>query len=215
MVWASTAAGMDVSLTEWLDTAWQPSRWTCGVTAKAMESGVTSTRGRNGFGGVVILSTARSGRLAKARRFVLSSPALKLKANVPAWKTSLGKVMANIAPRLALDNEVDPGTVSRIPEVVTAYRADPLVHGKISSRLYAEWQRAAVENLEHAGDIKIPFLILAGTADRLIDFEGSKELHARAPKTSELQLLEGRYHEPFNDLGSEEVFALIAEWLKK
>ncbi len=167
------------------------------------------------FGGVVMLSTVRSGRLAKARRFVLSSPALKLKVKVPAWKTSLGKIMASVAPRLALDNDVDPGTVSRIPEVVAAYRSDPMVHSKISSRLYAEWQRAAAENLEHAGDIKLPFLIIAGTADRLIDFEGSKELHARAPKISDLQLLEGRYHEPFNDLGSEEAFALIAEWLKK
>ena len=163
----------------------------------------------------MVLSAVRSSRLAKAKRFVLSSPALKLKAEVPAWKTSLGKVMASIAPRLALDNEVDPGTVSRVPEVVAAYRADPLVHSKISSRLYAEWQRAAAENLGLAGDVKIPFLILAGTGDRLIDFEGSTELHARAPETSELQLLEGRYHEPFNDLGSDEVFALIAEWLKK
>jgi acylglycerol lipase len=167
------------------------------------------------FGGAVMLSTVRSGKLAHARRFVLSSPALKLKAKVPAWKTSLGKVMANVAPRLAIENEVDAGTVSRIPEVVAAYRADPLVHGKISSRLYAEWQRAARENIEHAGDIKIPFLILAGTADRLIDFEGSRQLHERAPAMSELRLLEGRYHEPFNDLGDEEVFALIAEWLGK
>jgi alpha-beta hydrolase superfamily lysophospholipase len=167
------------------------------------------------FGGAVMLSTVRSGKVKHARRFVLSSPALKLKAKVPAWKTSLGKVMANVAPRLAMENEVDAGTVSRIPEVVAAYRADPLVHGKISSRLFMEWQRAARENIEHAGDIRIPFLILAGTADRLIDFEGSRRLHERAPAMSELRLLEGRYHEPFNDLGDEEVFALIAEWLRK
>jgi acylglycerol lipase len=167
------------------------------------------------FGGAAMLSTVRSGRLKHAKRFVLSSPALKLKAKVPGWKTSLGKVMANIAPRLAMENDVDAGTVSRIPEVVADYRSDPLVHGKISSRLYVEWQRAARENIEHAGEIKIPFLILAGTADRLIDFEGSNELHERAPATSELRLLEGRYHEPFNDLGDEEVYALIAEWLRK
>jgi acylglycerol lipase len=167
------------------------------------------------FGGVVMLSTVRSGRLPNARRFVLSSPALKLKAAVPAWKSGLGKVMSNIAPRLAMSNEVDAGTVSRIPEVVAAYRSDPLVHNKISSRLYAEWQRAAAENLARAGDIAIPFLILAGTADRLIDPEGSRRLHAAAPQTSELRMLEGRYHEPFNDKDSEEVFSLIAEWLEK
>jgi len=167
------------------------------------------------FGGAVMLSTVRSGKLVRARRFVLSSPALKLKTKVPAWKTSLGKAMATLAPRLAVANEVDAGTVSRIPDVVEAYRSDPLVHNKISFRLYDEWQRAAGENLERAGDIRIPFLILAGTADRLIDPEGSKEFHARAPETSELHLLEGRYHEPFNDVGSEEVFALIADWLRR
>jgi alpha-beta hydrolase superfamily lysophospholipase len=167
------------------------------------------------FGGVVVLSAIRSGKLPNARRFVLSSPALKLKATVPAWKSTLGKMMSNIAPTLSMSNEVDPGTVSRVAEVVEAYRTDPLVHSKISSRLYAEWQRAAAENLARAVDIRIPFLILAGTADRLIDPEGSRQLQAAAPTMSDLRILDGRYHEPFNDRGAEEVFSLIAEWLGK
>ena len=166
------------------------------------------------FGGALMLSAVRAGRVPRAKRFVLSSPALRLKVAVPAWKTTLARVASRVAPRLALSNEVDARTVSRIPEVVEAYRADPLVHGKISTRLFSEWQRAAAENLEHAVEITLPFLILAGTADQLIDPEGSRELHRRAP-TSELHLLEGRDHEPFNDLGSEEVFALIARWLRK
>ena len=167
------------------------------------------------FGGVVLLSTVRSGKLANARRFVLSSPALRLKAKVPAWMANLGMVMSNIAPRLTINNEVDPQTVSRIPDVVEAYRIDPLVHNKISLRLYAEWQLAAAEDLDRAGDLRIPFLILAGTADRLIDPACSHELHEQAPSMSELRMLEGRYHEPFNDLGSDEVFSIIAEWLRK
>jgi alpha-beta hydrolase superfamily lysophospholipase len=167
------------------------------------------------FGGAVMLSAIESGRLANAKRFVLSSPAIKIKAKVPAWKSALGGLTARVAPRLAMSNQVDPATVSRIPEVVEAYRTDPLVHDKISSGLYAAWQRAVSESLEHAGEIKIPFLILAGTADMLIDPEGSRELHARAPVASELRLLEGRYHEPFNDLGSDEVFSAIADWLNR
>jgi lysophospholipase len=167
------------------------------------------------FGGVVMLSAVRSGKLPGARRFVLSSPALKLKASVPAWKTGAARFMSRIAPRLALDNEVDAATVSRIPEIVDAYRSDPLVHRKISSRLYSEWRRAAEENLQRAKEMPLPFLILAGTDDRLIDPVGSQELHARTPGKSELRMLEGRYHEPFNDLGSDEAFAVIAEWLAK
>lgn len=165
------------------------------------------------FGGVVMLSTVRAGKLAGAKRFILSSPALKLKATVPAWKTMAAATLSRIAPKLAMDNEVDAGTISRIPEVVYAYRKDPLVHHKISSRTYTEWRRAADENLAYAAEISLPFLILAGTADRLIDPAGSEELHSRTRSNSVLKMLEGRYHEPFNDLGSDEVFAAISEWL--
>jgi alpha-beta hydrolase superfamily lysophospholipase len=167
------------------------------------------------FGGVVVLSAVRSGTLSGARRFVVSSPALKLKVEVPAWKTKLAMVIGNIAPALSMNNGLDAQTISRIPEVVEAYRTDPLVHGKISSRLYSEWQKASTENLERAADLRIPFLILAGSADQLIDPAGSIELHERAPSMSDLRVLDGRYHEPFNDLGSDEVFSIIAEWLRK
>lgn len=167
------------------------------------------------FGGATMLSTVLAGKLPRSKRFIVSSPALKVKAAVPAWKLTLGNVASKVLPKLALDNEVDPGSISRIPEVVEAYRTDPLVHSKISSRLYTEWRAAAEHILEHAGEIKVPFLILAGTADRLIDPEGSRELHRKAPGVSELKLLEGRYHEPFNDKDSDEVFALIADWLAR
>lgn len=167
------------------------------------------------FGGVVLLSAVRSNKLVRTRRFVLSSPALKLKASVPAWKRTAAGVVSKVLPGLAMDNEVDPGTVSRVSEVVDAYRNDPLVHRKISARLYAEWRQAAADNLVHGGEIGIPFLILAGTDDRLIDPAGSQALHRKSITKSELALLPGRYHEPFNDLDSDEVFSTIAEWVRK
>lgn len=167
------------------------------------------------FGGPALLSTVLAGKLPDTRRFILSSPAMRLKAKVPGWKVALGQATSTLLPRLTLDNEVDAGVLSRIPEVVDAYRTDPLVHSKISSRLYAEWSRAAKRILEHAGEIKLPFLILAGTDDRLVDPAGSEELHRLTASVSELKLLEGRYHEPFNDVDSEEVFAVIADWLSR
>jgi len=196
---------------EWVDDA---SAFVAHVQSHVAGEGEVVPLGHS-FGGVVTLSAIRSGKLPGARRFVLSSPALRLKASVPGWKTSAAGLMSRIAPRFALDNEVDAATVSRIPEIVDAYRSDPLVHRKISSRLYSEWRNAADENLQHASEISLPFLILAGTNDRLIDPAGSQELHARTPGKSELRMLEGRYHEPFNDLGSDEVFAVIAEWLAR
>jgi acylglycerol lipase len=165
------------------------------------------------FGGAAMLSTVLAGKLPKSKRFVVSSAALKVKVEVPAWKIKLGTATSKLIPRLALDNEVDPKLLSRLPEVVEAYREDPLVHSKISSRLYTEWLAATKYILDHAAEIKIPFLILAGTDDGLIDPAGSRQLHEKAPSMSELRLLEGRYHEPFNDRDNEEVFKLITNWL--
>jgi alpha-beta hydrolase superfamily lysophospholipase len=164
------------------------------------------------FGGAVMLSTVLAGKVNHSQRFIVSSPALKLKVAVPGWKVGLARVTSKLVPKLTLDNEVDPGAVSRIPEVVEAYRSDPLVHSKISSRLYSEWMTAAHDILARSGEIKVPFLILAGTDDRLIDPRGSEQLNQKSPR-SELHMLPGRYHEPFNDLGSEEVFELIARWV--
>jgi alpha-beta hydrolase superfamily lysophospholipase len=165
------------------------------------------------FGGVAMLSTVLAGKLPKSKRFIVSSPALRLKVPVPGWTLALARLASTVAPKLAFDNKVDPKTISRLPEVVEAYSTDPLVHSKISSRMYSEWMSACKRIFEHAGEISIPFLILAGSADRLIDPEGSKELHRLSASTSQLRMLEGRYHEPFNDLDNEEVFAMIAEWL--
>ena len=167
------------------------------------------------FGGVALLSTVIAGKLPNSRRFIVSSPALRLKMAVPGWKVAFGKAASRIVPKLTLSNDVNAGTLSRIPEVVEAYRTDPLVHDKISVRLGSEWIDASKRILEHAGEIKLPFLILAGTDDRLIDPAGSEDLHRLTASVSELRLLEGRYHEPFNDVDNEEVFAVIADWLSR
>ncbi len=167
------------------------------------------------FGGAILLSTVLGRKLPRTKRFVVSSPALRLKIVVPGWKMNLGRAASRVAPRLSMANGVDAGTVSRIPDVVEAYRTDPLVHNKLTSRTGTELLGAQQDILARAGDIKIPFLILAGTDDRLIDPQGSVALHAAAPGMSDLRLLEGRYHEPFNDRDNEEVFSMIAQWLGK
>ena len=167
------------------------------------------------FGGATVLSTVLAGKLPKSKRFIVSSPALKVKVAVPGWKITLGNAMSKLMPRFALDAPAHGSLLSRIPEVAEAYDRDPLVHGKMSSRLYTEWQQATRDIVARAGQIKIPFLILAGSDDNLIDPAGSRDLHAQALSMSELRVFEGRLHEPFNDLGSEEVFQVIADWLRK
>jgi alpha-beta hydrolase superfamily lysophospholipase len=163
------------------------------------------------FGGVVALSALIRGAI-KADRLVLSNPAIRPAVNVPAWKARLGVLSSRLLPGLVLTNQVDPGVLSRDPAVVRAYREDPLVHDRISSRLYTEWLEARQEAIDRAGSIEIPVLLICSAADRLIDPAGSRELAARLPR-AELKIYADRYHEPFNDLGANEVFRDLAAWL--
>lgn len=165
------------------------------------------------FGGVVTLSAILDQKV-RARRFVLSNPGLRPKIRVPGWKTSFGRLASRIAPAVTLSNEVDPASISRDPAEVESYRTDPLVHSKISTRLYTEWQEASADVYRRAADLTTPFWLIVGAADPLIDPDSSRELDrlaVNAPHT--MRVYPGRFHEPFNDLGSDEVFDDLAAWV--
>jgi acylglycerol lipase len=164
------------------------------------------------FGGVVV-TTAVLHREITPQRFVLSNPAFQAAIKVPAWKLRLARVANRVVPMLTMSNGVDPSALSRDPAAVEEYRADKLVHDRLSARLATEWMAASQEALARAAEIDVPFLLIVGSDDRLIDPQGAAEFSARATADHTLRLYQGRYHEPFNDLDSEEVFADLAAWL--
>jgi acylglycerol lipase len=166
------------------------------------------------LGGVVVTSAVLSGAV-EPERFVLSNPGFRSALEVPGWKLRLGQAASRLVPALTLSNEVDPALISRDPAVVEAYRNDPLVHDRVSARLFTEWSAASREALERAPELQVPFLLIVGSDDRLIDPQGAAEFSSRATVDHSLKLYQGRYHEPFNDKGAEEVFADLAAWLQR
>ena len=196
-------------------TAW--SEWVQDAAALVRMVGAESGGGEvvpvgHSFGGVTLLSAVLDGAVRPAR-FVLSNPALRLRMAVPGWKSALGKVASSLLPSLALANEVDPRLISRDPAVVDAYRSDPLVHDRISTRLFSEWGRACDDIRARTPELRTPFLLLVGDGDRIVDPEGSRLLDREATGADHvLREFPGRYHEPFNDLGADEVFDALAAW---
>jgi alpha-beta hydrolase superfamily lysophospholipase len=164
------------------------------------------------FGGVLVASAVLLGAV-RPRRLVLSNPAFRPAVRVPGWKLTLGRATSALVPALTMGNEVDPTLISRDPEVVAAYRSDPLVHDRISSRMFTEWAAASAGALGRAAELGVPVLLILSEDDRIIDRRGGLELAARAGAGAKVLSYPGRYHEPFNDLGSEEVFADLAAWL--
>lgn len=163
------------------------------------------------FGGVVAFSALLRGAIHPAR-LVVSNPALRPAQKVPALKARFGQIGSRLLPDVALSSGLDANHISRDPEVVRAYREDPLVHDRVSSRLYTEWSAARQKVMDRASSIEVPVLVICGSGDRLIEPSGSRDLAARLPRGL-LKEYPERYHEPFNDYGSAEVFDDLATWL--
>jgi acylglycerol lipase len=146
---------------------------------------------------------------------VLSGPAVKPPANVLPAVIFIGRVLSVLAPKAELV-PLDAEGVSRDPAVVAAYLADPLVsRGKMTARLGAEMLSAMKCLRAEAGRIRIPLLIVQGSADRLVDPDGARILvDAAASADKKLIVYDGLYHEVFNEPEHDRVITEVETWLE-
>lgn len=164
------------------------------------------------MGGVIALDHA----LAHPRLLyglVLSAPALQPPVP-PWWKLALARVAARVTPTAGFPNGLDPEGLSRDPEVVRAYREDPLVHDRISPRTYFAFLAAARRCARELRGLRVPTLTIQGMADTMVDPKGSLAASGVAPHgMMRLMTLSGVRHESFNDLGRETLVRDLVAWL--
>ncbi|HEU4390775.1 MAG TPA: alpha/beta hydrolase [Blastocatellia bacterium] len=145
---------------------------------------------------------------------VLSAPLLAVAVKVPAHKVMIARVGAHVAPRLRLDNEIDPAVLSRDPEVGRAYASDPLVHHVVSPRWFAEAKAAMEQAITSAPDVRVPLLVMHGSDDRLASVDATKRTFPRlGSQDKQLEIYDGYYHELFNEPEKQEIYNTVVEWL--
>lgn len=146
---------------------------------------------------------------------ILSAPALKA-AGKPSVPQML-KVIAlkRLRPQAAF-RRLDLNGLSRNPEVIRAYRADPLVHtGAMNIGLALALGQAMVRLAKQAKDITLPLLIVQGSEDSMVDPRGAESFHAAISSSDKhLQIYPGAYHELLNEPEGEDFLELMAEWLE-
>ncbi|MFM7027279.1 MAG: lysophospholipase [Chakrabartia sp.] len=145
---------------------------------------------------------------------VLSGPAVKPGTPPSALTRLIGQLLARLAPKAGLI-QLEAEAVSRDPDVVARYKADPLVYtGKMSARLAAEMLGAMDRLQGQAAAIRLPLLVAFGGEDRLAAPEGGAELVARiASSDKEFRLLPGLYHEIFNEPEHVAVINDVLGWI--
>ncbi|WP_343670489.1 lysophospholipase [Paraburkholderia heleia] len=145
---------------------------------------------------------------------LLSSAALAPGRDVPAWKIAASRVISAIWPTFPA-MKIDAALLARVPDVVEANRADPLVHhGAIPARTGAQLLEAMKRIEAGRAHLRLPVLIWHGTADKLTEPEGSRAFGANVGSADRtLTLYKGSYHETLNDLDRERVIDALIDWI--
>ncbi len=143
---------------------------------------------------------------------VMSSPALDTGMN--AMQKLMLAVLGRVAPDLAMGNGLNPARVSRDAAVVAAYRADPLVHGRITPRLVRFIVTAGRQVRAVAAHWNVPTLLLYAGKDGLVASRGSAQFAAAAQASLvRTHCFAELFHEIFNEPERAEVLAALHAWL--
>lgn len=146
--------------------------------------------------------------------FICESFAFQVPA--PGFALAAIKGLSHVAPRLPvlrLKNE----DFTRDPKALEALNADPLTAHEVQPAITVAALVRADERLrEEFPQIKLPVLIMHGTADRATVCQGSQFFYDTVgSRDKTLKLYEGYFHDLLNDIGKEGVMTEIREWIDK
>jgi acylglycerol lipase len=110
---------------------------------------------------------------------------------------------------------LDTKVLSHNAEVVHVYENDPLIHDRISARMFIDIYQSAQWALEHASEFSLPLLLMQGGDDKIISVEANREFANKVNGNCTFKIWDGFYHEIHNEPEKEKVFKFMVDWLDK
>ncbi len=144
---------------------------------------------------------------------VLSAPAA-CPREVSTFTLAVGRALSRVAPNTGV-LRLPLNRISRDPAVVDAYNNDPLVfRTPIRARLGAEMLDAMDRVDAGLPSLRVPLLVMQGTADGLVDPGCGPHVYDRAGSIDKtLKMYDGLWHEIFNEPEREHVLDDLTAWL--
>jgi len=148
---------------------------------------------------------------------VLSCPFLGVKVKLPAWKTTLSKVVVSIYPRLGVPADLSPDLLTHDPAVNKAYAEDPLVQKVTTAGWFESLLKAHKDSFADAARTPGPLHFMVASDDGLVDAARAEALYRQLPANMDKSWtwFEGYYHEIFNEVGKQKAYDKLAEILSR
>jgi alpha-beta hydrolase superfamily lysophospholipase len=143
---------------------------------------------------------------------VISAPWLA--SALPDWVRRLGGFLGLALPGVPFPAGLNPERLTRDPDMIEAWRQDPLIHTRITGRFFREAERVQAKALASSLPQDLPVLFLVPGGDRVVQSSVTEDFaRGIVGDGIRVEILEGREHEPLNDVGREEVYRIVLDWL--
>ncbi|MGV0836817.1 alpha/beta hydrolase [Mycolicibacterium thermoresistibile] len=145
---------------------------------------------------------------------VLSGPAVAVSADVSPVLATVAKTLGRVAPGLPVE-QLPTEMVSRDPQVVADYQADPQVHhGKMPAGVARALLLVSDTMPQRAVALTAPLLVVHGDQDKLVGVDGSRRFMQHIGSAdAELKVYPGLYHEVFNEPERDAVLDDVIAWI--
>lgn len=169
------------------------------------------------LGGLILIRYLQEYPGVGARGAVLSAPLLGFAVEVPRWKDGLARLLLYVSPALPMSTGLDPKHLSHDPQVVAAYERDPLVHDRITPRLYSEIQSAITVSGRKAGQLRLPVLLLVPSEDKLARADLMQRIAAEVgePTLMQVKTYPGLFHEVLNETTRYSTVTDVLGWIER
>lgn len=165
------------------------------------------------MGGAIAINYTLSGK-SKSDGLIVTSPWLKLAFDPSRLKQLTGRALKPILPGLLQPTGLHGEHITRSQEKVEKYLEDPLIHNKISLKIFFDACFAGIRALNKANDINVPVLLMHGSGDKITAHKASVEFAGKNTEKVTLKIYDGCFHELHNEPEKDQVWRDILEWLE-
>lgn len=142
-----------------------------------------------------------------------TGPWLRLAFTLPRWKMFLAKVLDKVWPSFTQSHGLR--TAADFIEETNAPPPDPLVHDRISARLFMEMERGGQRALHKASQFKYPLLLMHGQADAITSPKASEDFAGKVGDKCTFKLWPGLYHNLLQEPVLPQVVDFLLLWLEE
>jgi alpha-beta hydrolase superfamily lysophospholipase len=169
------------------------------------------------MGGIIVLNVALEEKIDG-----LILLAAGIKTNVKLGFSQIIGLLLILFPSLIFKNlklinmEANWDKANNNPEQIKLMKEDPLLLRRVSLAFLLSIAKYYRRIMKECINLKIPVLILQGTADELVSYRGAEEFYNKLKsENKEIKLFEGASHGLLADAKTGEVIKTIEEWFRK